>query len=102
MLRQDLQNNLEKVVSKAWADPLFKERLKTEPKAVLSEMGINTPESVDIEVLENTNTKTYLTLPVTPPCDHTPDHVIEDIAPKGTLDSFATRYPTKRPGDLNC
>ena len=63
---QEQQGNLGKVIAKAWADPAFKERLKGNPKRVLTEMGVETPEGVEIEVMENTAEKTYLTLP-TPP-----------------------------------
>lgn len=55
--------NLGRVVAQAWADPDFKQRLKTDPKSVLSENGIHVLRGISIEVVENTPTKTYLTIP---------------------------------------
>ncbi len=63
---QDQQRNLGHVIAKAWSDPTFKRRLIADPKAVLAEMGVETPEGVEIGVVENTAEKTYLTLPATP------------------------------------
>lgn len=77
MLAQDQQRNLGRMIAKAWADPAFKERLKADPKAVLAEMGVETPEGVVVEVLENTAEKTHLVLPAEPSCEVPSD---EDIA----------------------
>ncbi len=66
MLVQEQQRNLGKVIAKAWADPAFKERLKGNPKKVLTEMGVETTEGAGVEVVENTAEKTYLTLPMPP------------------------------------
>jgi hypothetical protein len=55
--------NLGRVVAQAWADPTFKQRLKADPTTVLAENGIQILAGVDIEVVENTPTKTYLTIP---------------------------------------
>ena len=66
MFANGTQENLALLVAKAWADPAFKARLKAEPKTVLSEMKIDIPGGVEIEVLENTPAKMYLTLPATP------------------------------------
>jgi|Tabmets5t2r1_1033131.scaffolds.fasta_scaffold00319_4 hypothetical protein len=55
----------EKLVSRAWADDAFRERLKADPRAaVADETGINIPESVTIEVLEETPEKGYLVIPL--------------------------------------
>jgi hypothetical protein len=66
MLVRESQRSLGRIIAKAWTDPAFKERLKTEPGAVLVEMGVETPEGVEIQVVENTTTKMYLTLPAAP------------------------------------
>ena len=42
----------------------FRERLKADPRATVSEeMGIAVPESIQLEVLEETPQKAYLVLP---------------------------------------
>lgn len=83
MLAQGLENNLGQMISKAWSDPIFKERLKDDPKVVLTEVGIETPEGVEIEVVENTAEKAYLTLPMTPSMDVLSDKDLE-IGPTST------------------
>lgn len=69
MIIQNQQNNLGQVIVKAWLDPVFKEKLKMFPKKVMSEMGVETPMDIEIEVVENTAAKAYLTLPVAPSTD---------------------------------
>jgi hypothetical protein len=54
-----------KVVARAWADEDFRERLRTDPHAaVAEETGIRVPESIEIEVLEETPEKGYLVVPL--------------------------------------
>jgi hypothetical protein len=55
----------ERLVARAQADDGFRERLKADPRAAVSEeAGITVPESVTIEVLEETPEKGYLVIPV--------------------------------------
>jgi hypothetical protein len=55
----------ERLVARAQADDGFRERLKADPRAaVADEAGITVPESVTIEVLEETPEKSYLVIPV--------------------------------------
>jgi len=59
--RRDLEAT---IVARAWADEAFRERLKADPRAaVAEETGITVPESVAIEVLEETSDKAYLVIP---------------------------------------
>ena len=59
--RRDLEA---KIVARAWADEAFRERLKTDPRgAVAEETGITVPESIALEVLEETPDKAYLVIP---------------------------------------
>ena len=51
-----------KIMAKAWSDPGFKERLRSEPAAALMELQISLPKGMEIAVLENTPEKTYLVL----------------------------------------
>lgn len=76
MLAQDQRRNLGRVIAKTWSDSAFKERLKANPKAVLAENGIETPERVKIEILENNPNRTYLTLPSSPIAGRFSDEIL--------------------------
>jgi Nitrile hydratase, alpha chain len=53
------------VVARAWADEAFRERLRTDPHAAVAEVtGVNVPESIEIQVLEETPEKGYLVIPL--------------------------------------
>jgi hypothetical protein len=54
------------VISKAWADDAFKQRLLNDPEAVLKEEGVEIPEGVEVRVVENTDKIFYLLLPPRP------------------------------------
>ena len=51
-----------KIMAKAWSDPGFKERLRSDPAATLMELRISLPADMEIVVLENTPETTYLVL----------------------------------------
>ena len=60
--RRDLEDRL---VARAWADEEFRSRLKADPRAaVAEETGITLPESIKVEVLEETAEQAYLVIPV--------------------------------------
>jgi hypothetical protein len=63
--RLDVDHNrrVGRVIAKAWSDPAFKARLKSDPKTVLQEEGIEILPDVEIQVIENTSNVTYLTIP---------------------------------------
>ena len=53
------------VVARAWADEGFRERLRADPRGAVAEVtGVVVPESVEIEVVEETPEKGYLVIPV--------------------------------------
>jgi hypothetical protein len=59
--RRDLEA---KIVARAWGDEGFRDRLKADPRsAVDEETGIDLPESIEIEVLEETPERAYLVIP---------------------------------------
>ena len=61
MQRRDFEA---KIVARAWSDESFRDRLKADPRsAVAEETGITVPESIQIEVLEETPEKAYLVIP---------------------------------------
>lgn len=50
------------VVARAWRDDDYRARLVAEPKAVLAAEGLEFPDEVEIEVLENKPGITYVNL----------------------------------------
>jgi nitrile hydratase alpha subunit len=53
-----------KIVARAWADESFRDRLRADPRsAVAEETGVAVPQSVAIEVLEETADRAYLVIP---------------------------------------
>lgn len=63
------------IIARAWKDKKFKSRLLKNPKAVLEkEFSLKLPDDVELKILEETTTTTYLTLPI-PPDDIAPDQL---------------------------
>jgi hypothetical protein len=95
MLLQEQENCLRQVIAKAWSDPLFKERLKSDPKSVLADMGFKPPEGIEIEVVENTTKKMFLALPVSPVLDIGTDDNLEAIVTVGgqPMDIYTQHTP---------
>jgi Nitrile hydratase, alpha chain len=60
------ESQLEKVFTKAWADPKYKARLISDPRAALVEAGVSLPAGLDFKVVENTNKLVHLILPPPP------------------------------------
>jgi hypothetical protein len=65
----ELARRCEQVVTRAWADEAFKQRLLTEPRAVLEKHGIPLREGVALRVMENTAEVVHLVLPACPSTD---------------------------------
>ncbi len=55
-----------KVVAKAWADVAFKEKLISDPAAVLKAEGLDMPQGVNLKVVEDTTSLRHLVLPAMP------------------------------------
>jgi len=54
------------LIAQAWADKQLKERLVNNPAPVLREHGIEVRPGVDVRVVENTDSVSYLVLPLKP------------------------------------
>jgi len=74
---QDKQWSL--IVAKAWSDDEFKGLLLSNPQAVLREHGIDAPDDVRVNVVDDSDMMSYLTLPPSP----TSDLFEEDLTPVG-------------------
>ena len=52
-----------RVIGQAMSDPAFRKRLLADPAGTLRGAGVEIPEGVTIEVVEDTATKVHLVLP---------------------------------------
>lgn len=60
------------VISRAWQDPAFKQKLLSDPHSALAEEGIQVPAGTNVQVHENTANTTHLVLPQAPAGGVTP------------------------------
>ena len=89
----DLKDNLAKIFACCWKDENFKERFKADPATVFAEHGMEIPENLKVNVVENTNTTVFITLPVTPEnVDELSDAELESAS--GGAGGDITTFPT--------
>ena len=55
-----------KTIARAWTEPEFKKKLVGDPHSALAEHGIDVPEGVTVNIVENTDDTVHLVLPVRP------------------------------------
>ncbi|NIK78620.1 hypothetical protein FHS15_003766 [Paenibacillus castaneae] len=61
------QNVQDKIIKKAWEDAEFKKQLLANPKAAVKEaFGIEVPDTIEVEVVEESANKFYFVLPQQP------------------------------------
>lgn len=58
--------SVSKAIAQAWTDPQFKDKLLTDPHAALADHGVDVPEGISVNVVENTDDTVHLVLPVSP------------------------------------
>ena len=61
-----MQKNVQDIVPRTWRDPSFRSALIANPRAVLTDEGVNLPAGVEVEVIEDTRDKVHLVLPPSP------------------------------------
>lgn len=62
--KQSLQ---EQIIQKAWEDAEFKKQLLANPKAAVKDaFGVDLPDTIEVEVVEESANKFYFVLPVNP------------------------------------
>ena len=49
-----------------WKDEALKARFMSDPKAVLAERGIDVPDNIDVNVVENSDNTVHITMPKAP------------------------------------
>lgn len=79
------------IVAKAWQDESFKKRLLAEPAAVFKEFGVAVSPSIQVRVVENTDTRVYLTIPAKPHEAELSDAELEGVAGGSTLGRIIAR-----------
>ncbi|MBI4596291.1 MAG: NHLP leader peptide family natural product precursor [Candidatus Tectomicrobia bacterium] len=70
---------MSQIVVKAWANPAFKQKLRTEPALTLKGEGVDAPEGMELRVVENTDNICHLVLPAKP---HTNAQLSEEMLEK--------------------
>ena len=86
---QAYARNYGQLVSRAWSDPAFKQRLLSDPAAVLKEQGIDVPAGVRVQVLENTDKVFNLALPPQP-SEGLSDEQLDQVAGGSTVGTVAS------------
>ncbi len=57
----------DQIIQKAWEDAEFKKQLLANPKAAVKEaFGVDVPDNIEVEVVEESANKFYLVLPQNP------------------------------------
>jgi hypothetical protein len=71
------------IVARAWSDQGVMERLLADPRAVLTEHGLEVPEGTEVKVAEGeevkveaTDTVHHFILPFSPPCELTDEDLL--------------------------
>ena len=60
------RNQLAALFAACWKDEALKQRFMADPKAVLAEYGMDVPDGMDVNVVENTDTTVHITMPAPP------------------------------------
>ena len=63
------KNALARLFAACWKDEALKARFMSDPKAVLAEYGMDVPDGMAVNVVENTDNTVHITLP-SPPDGH--------------------------------
>ena len=60
------RNKLAELFAACWKDDAVKQRFMSDPKAVLAEYGMDVPDGMAVNVVENTDTTVHITMPAPP------------------------------------
>ena len=63
------RNQLAALFAACWKDEALKARFMTDPKAVLAEYGMDVPDGIDVNVVENSDNCVHITMPAAPAGD---------------------------------
>ena len=60
------RNALAQLFAACWKDEALKARFMADPKAVMAEHGIDVPDGIDVNVVENSDNTVHITMPKAP------------------------------------
>ncbi len=60
------RNAMAELFAACWKDEALKARFMSDPKAVLAERGIDVPDNIDVNVVENSDNTVHITMPTAP------------------------------------
>ena len=60
------RNQLASLFAACWKDDALKARFMADPKAVLAEYGMDVPDGIDVNVVENSDNTVHITMPAAP------------------------------------
>ena len=60
------RNTLAELFVACWKDEALKARLMSDPKTVLTEYGIDMPDGINVNVVENSDNTVHITMPAAP------------------------------------
>ena len=63
MEKEEMNKKMSKVIAKAWSDAGFKARLLANPAQTLQAEGIEIPDGVKVNIVENTTEQYYFVIP---------------------------------------
>ena len=69
------RNQLAELFAAYWKDEALKARFMADPKAVLAEHGMDVPDGMAVNVVENTDNTVHITLPMKPSGDLSDDEL---------------------------
>ena len=92
------------VVARAWSDETYKQRLLSDPKAVLAEAGLAVPATLQVQVHEATPTHLHFVLPSPPAGEKMSDEDLDQVSggvlgtnPFGGLPGLPGGFPGTTP-----
>ena len=62
----DQTHQYQQIIAKCWADEAFKQQLMSDPAGALKQEGMEFPEGMTIQVVENTDQVFHLVIPPRP------------------------------------
>ena len=76
---QEYAKKYGQMMAKVWSDPAFKQRLMTDPRAVLQEQGIEVPAGLEVRPLQQSQQMIYFPIPAAPSGEIS-DEQLEQVA----------------------
>ncbi len=62
----EVTNNMISLIASCWKNDTLKQRFLSDPHTVLAEHGMDVPEGLNVNVVENTDSTVHITLPTAP------------------------------------